>query len=173
MTELFKFVSLLRQLLTRRGSSLCPILELLSMKFFLNSLDKVREISSEDGKKRKRFDPVVPTVNKKNKVIDESFNSVEQMNQVAVATNNDVLDLTQHIEVVVIATDAAANQVGTSFELVDLTDKSPWEKRKDKRRLVRGISTGSPTGSTEEGNNQFPIDKGEIVFTQIFEDHDK
>lgn len=72
-------------------------------------------MSGDEGNKRKRFVPVVPKMNKKKKIVGESSNTAKQTNQVVVAANDQVLDLAQHTEVVV-ATEAAANQVGASSE---------------------------------------------------------
>lgn len=80
----------------------------------------------DEGNKRTSSVPVVPWVNKIKKVIDESSATAEQINQVVVPAIDEVLDLTQHSNVVAI--DSAANQEGTSSELVDLTGKSPWKR---------------------------------------------
>lgn len=67
----------------------------------------------------------------------------------------------------------ATNQVKALSDLVDLTYKSSREKRQSRCRLVKGLSADRPTGSIEEGNNQFPVADGELVFTHVFEDDDK
>lgn len=87
-----------------------------------------------------------------------------------VAASDQVLELAQHTKVAT-TIDSATNQVSASYEIVDLIDKSAREKRKDKQRLVKGLSTGGQTGSTKVGNNQFIAAEGEIVFTP--EDNDK
>lgn len=62
------------------------------------------------------------------------------------------------------------NQIVGSSKLVDLIDKSPREKRKGQRLLIKGLAAGGQTRSTEEGNNRFPTANGEIVFNPVFED---
>lgn len=62
----------------------------------------------------------------------------------------------------------AMNKFDGLSKLVYLTDKSPQEKRKRQRRLVKGLSAGGPTRSTKEGNNLFPVTDREIIFTPVF-----
>lgn len=53
---------------------------------------------------------------------------------------------------------------------MDLINKSPQEKRRNKRKLVKGLFVG---GSTEDGINRFSNAEGELIFTPIFVDDEK
>lgn len=123
----------------------------------------MREILDDKGNKRKNCVPVIPRVSKK-KIVGESSTSSEHTNQAIVIVVIEVVDVAQHTEVTVFD----VNQVGTSSDLVDLTDKSPREKKKEKHRLVDG-----PTESTKEGYNQFPAVEVVIIFRSVIEDGDK
>lgn len=39
--------------------------------------------------------------------------------------------------------------------------------------VSKGSSTGGKINTAEEGNNRFPASEGEVVFSHVFEDHDK
>lgn len=84
--------------------------------------------------KRKRLVPVIPRVNKKKKVVVESYTLIEPVNKDVVAASNHVLDLVQDTKVD-IGADDIANWAGISSKLVDLIDKYPREKRKEKRNF--------------------------------------
>lgn len=66
----------------------------------------------------------------------------------------------------------ASNKVGALSERVDLTNKSPQEKRKEKHKFLRDLSANGPAGATKQGNNMFPPTDGEIMFTPMFVDDD-
>lgn len=84
-------------------------------------------------------------------------------------TDNQLLDLAYNKEVVDVAAVATTGHISTSSQLINLTKKSPDQWRKSKGRLVKGLSTGESTGTTEEENNHFLDAKGELVLTPIFE----
>lgn len=82
-------------------------------ELFPDLFDEDREISVEEGNKRKRHVPVDLKVKKKKKVVGESSATVKQINQTIIATGHQPLDLAHNNEavavVVVVVVDAVAN----------------------------------------------------------------
>lgn len=73
---------------------------------------------------------VIPKVRKQKRVVGESSAFAAQMNETGVAVGDKSLDLAQNNEVITVSTEATATQFRALFELVDLTKKSPGEKRR-------------------------------------------
>lgn len=88
--------------------------------------------------------------------------------EVTTVTDQAVVVSQPILESIVADVKVVVNQVDGSTKLVDLTDKSPREKRNGRRRLVKGMYTCGPTGSIEDRNNKFPAIDGEMIFTPIF-----
>lgn len=106
-------------------------------KLFPNSLNELRDMSTSKVGNKKRIVLVIPKFRMKKRVKSESSNVAAQIvvNLAQQIGGDQSLEVAQNIEVVIVVAKAIATQTMATSDLVDLTEKSSWEKRKDNKDL--------------------------------------